>query len=137
MAMKRTAALALSLSLAGSMLPAQTEPVKTLMSQDLSGVPGREVSMITVDYAPGASTPAHTHHALALVYVLEGSIVMQAKGKEPVTLTNGQTWSEGPDDVHIVSRNASTSAPAKYLVFMVKDKGAPILTPVAASNSRN
>lgn len=128
--MKRTAALVLSLSLAGSVLPAQTDPVKTLMSQDLSGVPGREVSMITVDYPPGASTPAHTHHAQALVYVLEGSIVMQAKGKEPVTLTKGQTWSEGPDDVHVVSRNASTSAPARYLVFMVKDKGAPILTPV-------
>ena len=130
MAMKRTAALVLSLSLAGSVLPAQTDPVKTLMTQDLSGVPGREVSMITVDYPPGASTPAHTHHAQALVYVLEGSIVMQAKGKEPVTLTKGQTWSEGPDDVHVVSRNASTSAPARYLVFMVKDKGAPILTPV-------
>ena len=128
--MKRTAALVLSLSLAGSVLPAQTDPVKTLMTQDLSGVPGREVSMITVDYPPGASTPAHTHHAQALVYVLEGSIVMQAKGKEPVTLTKGQTWSEGPDDVHVVSRNASTSAPAKYLVFMVKDKGAPILTPL-------
>ena len=128
--MKRTAALVLSLSLAGSVLPAQTDPVKTLMTQDLSGVPGREVSMITVDYPPGASTPAHTHHAQALVYVLEGSIVMRAKGKEPVTLTKGQTWSEGPDDVHVVSRNASTSAPARYLVFMVKDKGAPILTPV-------
>ena len=128
--MKRTAALALSLSLAGSVLPAQTDPVKTLMTQDLSGVPGREVSMITVDYPPGASTPAHTHHAQALVYVLEGSIVMQAKCKEPVTLTKGQTWSEGPDDVHVISRNASTSAPARYLVFMVKDKGAPILTPI-------
>ena len=128
--MKTTAALVLSLSLAGSLLPAQTDSVKTLMSQDLSGVPGREVSMITVDYAPGASTPAHTHHAQALVYVLEGSIVMQAKGKEPVTLTKGQTWSEGPDDVHLVIRNASDSAPAKYLVFMVKDKGAPILTPI-------
>lgn len=128
--MKRTAALGLSLSLAGSVLPAQTDPVKILMSQDLSGVPGREVSMITVDYPPGASTPAHTHHAQALVYVLEGSIVMQAKGKEPVTLTKGQTWSEGRDDVHVVSRNASTSVPARYLVFMVKDKGAPILTPV-------
>jgi quercetin dioxygenase-like cupin family protein len=128
MAMRRTAALILTLSLAGSVLPARTDPVKTLMSQDLSGVPGREVSMITVDYPPGASTPAHTHHAQALVYVLEGSIVMQAKGKEPVTVTRGQTWSEGPDDVHVVSRNASTSAPAKYLVFMVKDKGAPILT---------
>ena len=86
--------------------------------------------MITVDYPPGGSTPAHTHHAQALLYVLEGSIVMQAKGKAPVTLTPGQTWYEGPDDVHVVSRNASTSAPAKYLVFMVKDKGAPILTPV-------
>ena len=128
--MKRTAALVLSLSLAGSVLPAQSDPVKTLMTQDLSGVPGREVSMITVDYPPGASTHAHTHHAQALVYVLEGSIVMQAKGKEPVTLTKGQTWSEGPDDVHVVSRNASTSAPARYLVFMVKDKGAPILAPV-------
>ena len=80
--MKRTAALVLSLSLAGSMLPAQTDSVRTLMSKDLSGVPGREVSMITVDYPPGASTPAHTHHAQALVYVLEGSIVMQAKGKD-------------------------------------------------------
>lgn len=128
--MKRTTALVLSLSLAGSVLLAQTDPVRTLMSQDLYGVSGREVSMITVDYRPGASTPAHTHHAQALVYVLEGSIVMQAKGKEPVTLTKGQTWYEGPDDVHVVSRNASTSAPARYLVFMVKDKGAPILTPV-------
>ena len=72
----------------------------------------------------------HTHHAQALVYVLEGSIVMQVKGGAPVTLTPGQTWSEGPNDVHVVSRNASNSAPAKYLVFMVKDKGAPILTPV-------
>jgi quercetin dioxygenase-like cupin family protein len=86
--------------------------------------------MLTVEYAPGESSPAHTHHAQAMVYVLEGSIVMQAKGQAPVTLAPGQTWYEGPDDVHLVSRNASKSAPAKYLVFMVKDKGAPILTPV-------
>jgi quercetin dioxygenase-like cupin family protein len=86
--------------------------------------------MLSVEYSPGESSPAHTHHAQALVYVLEGSIVMQAKGKEPVTLKPGQTWYEGLDDVHLVSRNASNSAPAKYLVFMVKDKGAPILTPV-------
>ena len=72
----------------------------------------------------------HIHHAQAMVYVLEGSIVMQVKGGKPVTLTPGQTWYEGPDDVHVVSRNASNSAPAKYLVFMVKNKGAPILTPV-------
>jgi quercetin dioxygenase-like cupin family protein len=86
--------------------------------------------MITVEYPPGGSTPAHTHHAQALLYVVEGSIVMQVKGGTPITLEPGQTWYEGPDDVHIVSRNASQTAPAKYVVFMVKDKGAPILTPV-------
>ena len=70
-----------------------------------------------------------------MVYVLEGSIVMQVKGQAPVTLTPGQTWYEGPDDVHVVSQNASNSAPAKYLVFMVKDKGAPILTPVKSGDN--
>jgi quercetin dioxygenase-like cupin family protein len=128
--MKTTAALMFVLSLAGGIVLAQDDPVRSLLSKDLEGVPGKEVSMVAVDYAPGASTPAHTHHAQALLYVLEGSIVMQVKGKAPVTLTRGQTWYEGPDDVHVVSRNASDSAPAKYLVFMVKDKGAPILTPV-------
>ena len=128
--MKNTAALAFSLSLAGGTLVAQNDAVRSLLSKDLAGVPGKELSMITVEYSPGESSPAHTHHAQAMVYVLEGSIVMQVKGKAPVTLTPGQTWYEGPDDVHVVSRNASNSAPAKYLVFMVKDKGAPILTPV-------
>jgi quercetin dioxygenase-like cupin family protein len=128
--MNSTAALVLSVSLAGGTLAVGDGTVRTLMSQDLAGVPGREVSMVTVEYPPGASTPVHTHHAQALVYVLEGSIVMQVRGRAPVTLAPGQTWSEGPDDVHVVSRNASNSAPAKYLVFMVKDKGAPILTPV-------
>jgi quercetin dioxygenase-like cupin family protein len=88
------------------------------------------MSILVVDYPPGGSSPVHTHRAQALVYVLEGSIVMQVKGGAPVTLSPGQTWAEGPDDVHVVSRNASRSAPARYLVFMVKDKGAPILTPV-------
>ena len=128
--MKNLAVLAFSLSLAGGTLVAQSDPVRSLLSKDLAGAPGKELSMITVDYSPGESSPAHTHHAQAMVYVLEGSIVMQAKGKEPVTLAPGQTWYEGPDDVHVVSRNASNSALAKYLVFMVKDKGAPILTPV-------
>jgi quercetin dioxygenase-like cupin family protein len=128
--MNSTAALVLSVSLVGGTLVAGNGTVRSLMSKDLAGVPGSEVSMITVEYPPGASSPAHTHHAQALVYVLEGSIVMQVRGGTPVTLTPGQTWYEGPDDVHVVSRNASNSAPAKYLVFMVKDKGAPILTPV-------
>jgi len=128
--MRSTVLLAFALSMTGSTLAAQDGPVRTLLSQELAGVPGKEVSMITVEYPPGASTPVHRHDAQALVYVLEGSIVMQARGKAAVTLTQGQTWSEGPDDVHVVSRNASSSAPAKYLVFMVKARGAPILTPV-------
>src|SRR5262249_41739888 len=88
------------------------------------------LTMITVEYPPGASSPVHTHHARALVYVIEGSIVMQVRGGAPVALGPGQTWYEGPDDVHVVSRNASNSVPAKYLVLLVKDKGAPILMPV-------
>jgi quercetin dioxygenase-like cupin family protein len=86
--------------------------------------------MLTVEYAPGGSDPVHTHNAQALIYVLEGSIVMQVKGAAPVTLTQGQTFYEGPNDVHIVGRNASPTARAKFLVVFVKDKGAPILTPV-------
>jgi quercetin dioxygenase-like cupin family protein len=86
--------------------------------------------MITVEYPPGGSDPVHRHHAQAVVFVLEGSIVMQVRGGAPLTLTPGQTFYEGPDDVHIVGRNASRTAPAKLLVFLVKEKGAPILTPV-------
>jgi quercetin dioxygenase-like cupin family protein len=86
--------------------------------------------MLTVKYPPGSQDPVHMHHAQAFVYVLEGSIVMQVKGGEPVTLVPGQTFYEGPDDVHIVGRNASSTAPAKFVVVFVKDKGAPILTPV-------
>jgi quercetin dioxygenase-like cupin family protein len=104
--------------------------VQSLFSKDLVGVPGKELSMITVEYQPGGVDPVHTHHAQALVYVLEGSIVMQVKGSAPVTLGPGQTFYEGPDDVHVVGRSASPTAPAKFLVFLVKDKGAPILTPI-------
>jgi quercetin dioxygenase-like cupin family protein len=118
------------MSLAGSKPMPGDAAVMPLSSKDLVNVAGKELSMVTVEYQPGASSPAHTHHAQAMAYVLEGSIVMQVKGAAPVTLTPGQTWYEGPDDVHVVSRNASSSAPAKYLVFLVKDKGAPILTPV-------
>jgi quercetin dioxygenase-like cupin family protein len=134
--MKRTAVLTLSLSLAGGMLAAQEGAVRSLLSKDLVGDPRREITMITVDYAPGASTPVHTHHAQAMVYVLEGSIVMQVKGGTPVTVAAGQTFYEGPDDVHLVSRNASKTAPARYVVFLVKDKGAPILMPVKSTDSQ-
>jgi quercetin dioxygenase-like cupin family protein len=126
--MESTAPSAPSLSHAGDTLAAPEATVRSLMSKDLSGDPGRELSMITVEYPPGSVDPVHTHHAQALVYVLEGSIVMQVRGGDPVTLAPGQTFYEGPDDVHIVGRNASLTAPARFLVFLVKDKGAPILT---------
>jgi quercetin dioxygenase-like cupin family protein len=85
--------------------------------------------MIAVEYPPGNVDPVHTHHAQALVYVLEGTIVMQVRGGTPVTLVPGQTFYEGPDDVHVIGRNASQTAPARFLVFLVKDKDAPILVP--------
>jgi quercetin dioxygenase-like cupin family protein len=106
---------------------AQNATVRPLVTKALSDDQSKELAMLTVEYAPGGSTPVHTHHAQALVYVIEGSIQMQVRGGTSVTLSPGQTWYEGPNDVHVVSRNASSSAPARYLVFMVKDKGAPIL----------
>jgi quercetin dioxygenase-like cupin family protein len=107
----------------------QNANVMPLMSKDLPDFPGKEGLMITVEYPPGASDPIHRHNADAFVYVLEGSIVMQVRGGKEVTLTPGQTFYEGPSDVHIVGRNASQSKPAKFLVFLVKDKGAPVLMP--------
>jgi quercetin dioxygenase-like cupin family protein len=104
--------------------------VTPLMSKDLPELPGKEVEMITVEYPPGSIDPIHRHNAHALVYVLEGSIVMQVKGGKEVTLTPGQTFYEGPDDVHLVGRNASSTKPAKFVVFLIKNKGAPVLVPV-------
>jgi quercetin dioxygenase-like cupin family protein len=100
------------------------------MSQALPDMPGKEGLMITVEYAPGGSDPIHRHHAHAFLYVLEGAVVMQVQGGQPVTLTPGQTFYEGPNDVHIVGRNASSTQPAKFLVFLVKPQGAPVLVPV-------
>ena len=108
---------------------AQQAKVTELMSKDLTENPGKEAEMITVDYPPGSSDPIHRHNAQALVYVLEGSIVMQVKGGKQVTLTPGQTFYEGPDDVHVVGRNASTTKPAKFLVVLIKNKGAPVFVP--------
>lgn len=82
------------------------------------------------DGSPGASDPIHRHNAQAFVYVVEGSIVMQLKGGEQATLRPGQTFYEGPDDVHVVGRNASSAKPAKFLVVLIKNKGAPVLVPV-------
>jgi quercetin dioxygenase-like cupin family protein len=124
-----TVLVLLSLLLAGGTLTAQGPKITSLLSRDLAGTPGKELSMITVEYPPGASDPAHTHHAQVMVYVIEGSVVMQVEGKSPVTLMPGQTFYEDPDDVHAVARNASQTARAKFVVFFVKDKGAPLLVP--------
>jgi quercetin dioxygenase-like cupin family protein len=109
---------------------AQAAEVTPLMSKDLTDIPGKEALMITVEKAPGGSDQIHRHNAHAFIYVLEGSIVMQVQGGKEVTLTPGQTWYESPDDVHAVGRNASSTKPVKFLVFFVKEKGAPVLVPV-------
>src|SRR5262245_42387622 len=122
------------LFLTAGMLTAQQPPAKEaevtpVMSKDLKDFPGKEGVMITVVYPPGSVDPIHRHNAHGFIYVLEGSIVMQVKGGKEVTLTPGQSFYEGPEDVHVVGRNASQTKPAKFVVFFVKDKGAPILVP--------
>ncbi len=118
------------LGLIANPLLAQGAETTTLMTKDLADFcPGKEGEMLIVEYAPGWSDTVHRHHAHAFVYVLEGTIVMQLKGGKEVTLTPGQTFYEGPNDVHVVGRNASSTKPARFLVFFVKDKGAPVLVP--------
>jgi quercetin dioxygenase-like cupin family protein len=121
--------LALACLMSG-MLVAQQAKVTELMSKDLTTLPDKkEGLMVTVEYPPGSSDPIHRHNAYGFIYVLEGSIVMQVSGVTQTTLTPAQTFYEGPDDVHVVGRNASQTKPAKFLVFFVKDKGAPVLVP--------
>lgn len=113
---------------------AQEPKVTPLISKDLAEAPGKEVLMITVEYPPGGADPIHRHDAHGFIYVLEGTVVMQVKGGKEVTLTAVQTWYESPEDIHVVGRNASTTKPAKFLVFLVKKKGAEALLPVKESH---
>ena len=123
--------LFLSASALSAQQPADKEAkVTQLMTKALAENPGKEVLVITVEYAPGGTDPIHRHNAQAFVYVLEGTIVMQVKGGKEVTLKPGDTFYEGPDDIHIVGRNASSTKPAKFVVFLIKEKGAPVLVPV-------
>ena len=128
--MKSSRCMLLLASLIASTLIAQDAHVTPLMSKDLADFPGKEGLMINVVYPPGASDPIHRHNAHAFVYVLEGSVVMQVKGGKEVTLTPGQSFYEGPNDIHTVGRNASTTKPAKFIVVLLKEKGAPVLLPV-------
>ena len=128
--MKRKILLLVLASLVVDTAVAEEAKVTPLVSKDLTGSPGKEGLMMVVEYPPGNTDPIHRHNAHGFIYVLEGSVVMQVKRGKQVTLTSGQTFYEGPDDVHVVGRNASSTQPAKLLVFLVKDKGAPVVVPV-------
>jgi quercetin dioxygenase-like cupin family protein len=121
--------ISLLLCLAASTMLAQEAKVTPLLTKNLAGIPGKEGSMLTVEYAPGASSAIHRHNANTFVYVLEGSVVMQVRGGKEVTLGPGQTFYESPEDIHTVSKNASATKPAKFLVFFVKEKDAPGTVP--------
>ena len=110
--------------------PLAQETITELMSKDLAGFPDKEVLMYTVDFPPGFSSPVHRHNAQVSVYVLEGSVVMQVRGGKEVTLRPGQSFYEDPNDIHVVSRNASSTKSAKFLVFLIKDRGASVLVPM-------
>jgi quercetin dioxygenase-like cupin family protein len=120
--------LVLAFLMSGTLM-AQQAKVTELLSKDLTNIPGKEGLMVIVEYPPGSSDPIHRHNAHGFIYVLEGSIVMQVRGGKEMTLTAGQTFYEGPDDVHVVGRNASKTKPAKFVVFFVKERGAPVLVP--------
>jgi quercetin dioxygenase-like cupin family protein len=128
--LRKNISMVVLLSLMAGPLMAQEPEVTPLMSTDLTDIPGKEVLMMTVEYPPGGSDPIHRHHAHGFLYVLEGSVVMQVQGGQPVTLTPGQTCYEGPHEVHSVGRNASRTQPAKFLGSLVKDQGAPPVVPV-------
>lgn len=122
--------LLLSLAVALGAVSAQAADVKQLMQKDLPEFKGKEAVMLKVEYLAGDQDMAHRHDAHALLYVLEGTIVMQLKGSEPVTVKAGETFYEGPNDIHLVGRNASKTEPARFIVVLIKNKGAPVLTPV-------
>jgi len=133
-----SAMLCLSLMTVDGAASADEAPKATppLMTRDLAGIPGKEALVLTVEIGPGESSRPHRHDANVFVYVLEGTITMQVKGGPAVTLHPGQTYYESPSDIHTVSKNASKTAPAKFLVFIVKDKGAPVTRTVAAEDLR-
>jgi quercetin dioxygenase-like cupin family protein len=128
--MKRRILLLVLASLAVDTAVAEEAKITPLLSKELKGSPGKEGLMIAVEYPPGNADPIHRHNAHGFIHVLEGSVVMQVKGGKQGTLTSGQTFYESPDDVHVIGRNTSSTQPAKLLVFLVKEKGAPVLTPL-------
>lgn len=128
--MKTLVALSLMLGVALAAENAPPPNATQLMTHDLEGIPGKEMLVLLVEYPPGGVSQPHRHDASVFVYVLEGSVTMQVAGSAQVTLKAGETFYEKPGDIHVTSTNASSSAPAKFLVYMVKNKGAPTSVPV-------
>jgi quercetin dioxygenase-like cupin family protein len=131
--MKTLAVVAALASMISAVLAAENAPpakVTPVMTRELEGIAGKEMLVIIVEYPPGGVSQPHRHNASVFVYVLEGSVTMQVEGSAPVTLKPGDTFFEAPGDVHVTSANASSSVPAKFLVYMVKDKGAPASSPM-------
>jgi quercetin dioxygenase-like cupin family protein len=128
------AALAVALPwLAGAASNPPPAAVTTLMQRDLPDLPGKEALLLTVEYLPGGASLPHRHDADVLGYVLTGEVVTQLAGHDPVTLHAGETFYEGPQDIHVRSANPDSRVPAKLLVFMVKDRGRPVSRPAQAS----
>ena len=129
-----TASVGIAMALSGATSPAadskNTAVVQPLLTEPLTGIPGKEVTVLTVEYLPGGASLPHRHDADVFVYVLEGAVVMQVDGKEPVTVRKGQTFRERPQDIHRQSANASKTEPARFVVFVVKDQGKPVTRPV-------
>jgi quercetin dioxygenase-like cupin family protein len=121
---------AAALFLAPTPAAAQNAVVKSLMTKDLADIAGKEAVMLLVEYPVGAKDVPHRHNAHGFIYVLEGSIVMQLRGGKEVTVGPGETFYEGPNDVHVVGRNASATERARFLVVLLKNKGAPVVVPV-------
>jgi quercetin dioxygenase-like cupin family protein len=130
--MKRTVVLALFVASTLTLIKplAAQETIRPIMSHTLAEASGSEVLMYTVDFPPGFSSPIHRHDAQVSVYVLQGSVAMQVKGGKELTLGPGQSFYEDRNDIHVVSRNASTSKPAKFLVFLIHKKDSPLVIPV-------
>lgn len=126
---KLLVAVSLTMVLSGLVHSAGATEVMPLMSKNLPDLPGKEGTMVVVDYPPGGSDQVHRHNANVFVYVLEGHIDMQVEGGKKTTLSPGQTFYEGPNDIHLVGRNASAIKPAKFVVFFVKNRDAPLLVP--------
>jgi quercetin dioxygenase-like cupin family protein len=124
------AILASLLCLVSFPLAAQEPKVTPVMTKELTDMPGKEILVLSVEYSPGGTDIVHRHNADATVYVLEGTVIEQVKGGKPDTLTAGETFFEGTEDIHIVGRNASNTQPAKILAILVKNNGAPALEPV-------